>query len=248
MNSNIIFKEHGNEVPFFKKGWESVAQIDNIPEIVEMVKNSNWIENNGYLYSNQYKKYLHRLVMEVFVGEEVLEEYTKIGYVVDHLNNSEPYNCCIDNLHLLPARINKAKGFTVDQDVENIRLTAGIGFYILSNSEYQMSIGFNSLTRLCIGEKWVNVSAVYINFDCFEKCFVAAQTILMALKKNENFNLNHLKATKWEYKETVSLEVTKEELRNKANIFVRDGKVYSTMNNDSSKGPLRLFRKPAKLK
>lgn len=37
MKSSIKFEEHGEEVLFFKEGWNSVAHIDNVPEIVELV-------------------------------------------------------------------------------------------------------------------------------------------------------------------------------------------------------------------
>ena len=93
MKSSIKFEEHGDEVLFFKEGWNSVAHIDNVPEIVELVKQNNWIDKNGYLYCSKLKKYLHRIVVECKIGEKNLAELTAEGFVVDHLNNDEKYNC-----------------------------------------------------------------------------------------------------------------------------------------------------------
>lgn len=246
MKEDIIYNETETEFSFYKKSWKRIASVDNIPEIVKLVKNSNWIEKSGYLYSNKYHNYLHRLVMETFVGKEVLKDYTKMDYVVDHMNNSEPYNCCIDNLHLLPAIKNKAKAFTVDHDVEDVRLIASLGFYILKNREYQIAIGFNSPTFVYTGEKWLHIATIHINFDNFDKCFLAAQIILTALKSEGKIKLNHLQSTKWEYTEWESLELTEEEKKQKGCVLIRDNKFYLKINNDSSKGPICLFYKLAK--
>lgn len=246
MKEDIIFNENEKELSFYKKSWQRVARVDNIPKIVELVKSSNWVDKNGYLYSDKYKNYLHRLVMETFVGKSILDDYTKMDYVVDHINNSEPYNCCIDNLHLLPARKNKAKAFTVDYDVEKVRLKAGIGFYVLKQNEYQMAIGFNTPTAMFIDGKWVMISTIHINFDNFDKCFLAAQIVLTALKNNSDINIKYLQATKWEYTEVATLELTEEEKKQKGCVYIRDNKFYIAINNDISKGPLCLIYKPAK--
>ena len=42
MKNIIRFDEHGDTVSFYKEGWNSIAQIDNIPEIVTVVKENMW--------------------------------------------------------------------------------------------------------------------------------------------------------------------------------------------------------------
>ena len=74
MKEDIIFNENEKELSFYKKSWQRVARVDNIPKIVELVKSSNWVDKNGYLYSDKYKNYLHRLVMETFVGKTILDD------------------------------------------------------------------------------------------------------------------------------------------------------------------------------
>ncbi len=247
MQSDIIYFEYADKVDFYKTEWTQTAQIDNIPDLVEIVKCSNWTIKNGYLYSAKYKKYLHRLVMGFFIGEEMLKRYTSNGYVVDHLNNNEPFNCCIDNLHLIESRINKAKGFTVDHDVENIRLLAGFGFYHLKNNRYQICVGFNESMVLFDGREWINVASIYINFENFQKCFIAAQMLLNTLLNRQPINLNTLDCQCWGYKKTISIELTPEEIETNATLIMRDDKVLFLPNNNPANGPIRLIHKPAKV-
>ncbi len=242
MNTEIRFDEHENEISFFKKGWKSVAQIDNIPEIVDIVKSNTWVDNNGYLYCSKLKKYLHRLVVEYKIGKEKLTELTENGFVVDHLNNNEKYNCHLDNLHVISADLNIAKGHTVDKDIEALCLKAGIGLYWLKNSLYQIAVGFNMPTIIRIEEESKKISHLYWNFDNFDKCYIAIQTIISALKGNCKLYVDQLQTINWYYRETIALQNVDPKKR-----LVKYGDTYLFRNNDMNESDFRIIDKPAKL-
>ena len=234
MSNSITFELHDNIVSFIKNGWAMTAFIDNETKLVEIVKNNTWNDNNGYLYCSKLRKYLHRLVMEYYFGEEQLKKLTKDGYVVDHINNSEPYNCCLDNLHVIPSDINKAKGLTVDKDIERVRLLAGVGLYCLKDRSYQIAIGFNERVFIKLDNEFKQLDDLYLTFDNFDKFYNALQLVLSWIKGSSDLNVYHLQAKKIEYREITYIKPTEEEKQSDVPIIQRDDKLFVRINNTRS--------------
>ncbi len=244
MKNIIRFDEHGDTVSFYKEGWNSIAQIDNIPEIVTVVKENMWSDNNGYLYCAKLKKYLHRLVVEFKVGAERLQELTNNGFVVDHLNNDEKYNCCLDNLHIISSDLNIAKGHTVDKDIDALWQKAGIGIYLLKNNEYQIAVGFNVSATVRLGNCEKIISDLYWNFDNFDKCYLAIQTIISALKGQCNLYADRLQATKWWYREAIIMPPEYAKLEGP---LIKIGDNYVLKINNKPGPKMAIIDKPAKI-
>ena len=235
-------------ISFYKEGWKYVAEVDNLPEIRAYIENYSWNDNNGYLYCHKLKKYLHRLVVELKIGKDRLDELTKQGFVVDHINNSEPYNCLYDNLHIIHSDINKAKGLTIDKDIEKVRLKAGIGLYCLKDNKYQIAIGFNDPVYYRLKEgHFIDVASAHLTFNDFEICYNAIQIILTWLKQRSGntIDLLSLQANKIEVEEVKHFQLTKEEEEIGGCIIERDGKLYVKINNKDS-NRISLIHKPAK--
>lgn len=242
MNSNIKFDEHGEEVSFFKEGWNSVAHIDNVPEIVELVKENNWIDNNGYLYCYKLKKYLHRIVIEYKIGKEKLAKLTTEGFVVDHLNNDEKYNCRLNNLHIISSDLNIAKGHTVDKDIKGLWLKAGIGLYWLKNGLYQIAVAFNEPAMIIINKDIKSIDHLYWNFDNFDKCYNAIQIIISALKGQCNLYADRLQAVAWNYREPIALPNSYAHLEGP---LIKYGDTYVLKINNEPGPNFAVIKKPA---
>ena len=245
MKNPIIYETEGSIMSFTKQGWKHVAFIDNEAALVDLVKCNSWHDNNGYLYCTKLNKYLHRLVMEFYIGKEQLEKLTDNDFVVDHINNSEPYNCCLDNLHLIPSNINKAKGLTVDKDIERVRLIAGIGLYCLKDRSYQIALGFNTNVFLKENDKWIQLDRLYVSFDNFDKFYNALQIVISFLNGKCNLNINELQTKTIKYTETEYLELTESEKNIDGPFIIRGNKVFMKINN-TPETTMRIIHKPAK--
>lgn len=247
MDSTTKIEINDEKITFYKKGWNQCAEVDNLPEIRNYIEKYQWIDNNGYLYCHKLKKYLHRLVIELKIGRDELVKLTKQGFVVDHINNSERYNCSYDNLHLIPSDINKAKGLTVDKDIERIRLRAGIGLYVLKDDQYQIGIGFNERTVLWIGDRFVDLVTLHLNYNNFDFFYNDLQRILTWLKGKNGCQLDFstLQYTHFSYEEMKHIQLTKEEQESGGCFLERDGQIYLRINN---RDPNRfvIIHKPAK--
>ncbi|MCM1009166.1 MAG: HNH endonuclease [Ruminococcus flavefaciens] len=244
MKKQMIFEEQGDVVTFYKEGWHSVGQIDNIPKIVEMVKTHSWYDKNGYLYCSALSDYLHRLVMQYKIGKDKLDTLTRQGFIVDHLNNDARHNCRLDNLHILSADVNKAKGYTVDKDIQAVWLKAGIGLYLLSNNEYQIAIGFNEKTMIKVESQYKDVSRLYLNFDNFDKCYNAIQIILTYLKGKGDLDITALQATQWECTEPIYLP---QEYEKEDGPIIKYGDTYVFRINNTLGPNLAVIDKPVKV-
>lgn len=242
MNSSIKFDEHGEEVSFFKEGWNSVAHIDNVPDLVELVKKNKWADNNGYLYCSKLKKYLHRIVVEYKIGKEKLAELTAEGFVVDHLNNDEKYNCRLNNLHIISSDLNIAKGHTVDKDIKELWLKAGIGLYWLKNGLYQIVVGFNVPATISVDKDIKNIERLYWNFENFDKCYNAVQIIISALKDKCNLYADQLQAVTWDYREAIVLSNS---YVHSEGPLIKYGDTYVLRINNKSGPNFAVIKKPA---
>lgn len=143
MESKNIFSVHGDDIYISKDGWDKIAFTTYREDYYDELTSVTWTKNGEYLYSSKLKKYLHRYIMEKWYGKEMVEYMDTNGFVVDHMNNTG-FDCRISNLEFLPNNDNKAKGLTVDKQIELIRNKAAISiFKDFSTGLYQLTLGFN---------------------------------------------------------------------------------------------------------
>ena len=138
------FEVQGDTVLIHREGWPCSAQCtyrdDYYPELTSHV----WgMDKEHYPYNTTLGGGLHRYMMEKWYGEDTLKEFTRNGYVVDHINN-EHNDCRISNLEFLKKDYNTAKGQQLDKDIERLRLKLAIGiFKDFQTGSYQITIGCN---------------------------------------------------------------------------------------------------------
>lgn len=246
MGAKIIFNESADSVSIYKKGWSCAFEIDNEPKFVEIIKGSSWYVNKGYLYSTRLRKALHRVVMEYYCGEESTSKMIKNGWVIDHLNNSERYNCRLENLCIIPRKYNVAKGQTVDNEIERMRIKAGIGLYCLGVNSFQLAVGFNERVYLCTNEDTKNLATIWFNFNSFRLCYFATGMMLAWLSGDiPFFNIGCLCATEIRYREKYNFSLFDDEEERGGRFIERAGKWYMNINNLCF-GDMRLIHKPAK--
>ena len=143
-NKTNRFEVFGDDISIHRDGWPCVAMCT--------YREDYWEELTSHVWSMDKKRYpknktlgggLHRYMMKKWYGEHVLEEFTKKGYVVDHINN-EHNDCRIYNLEFLKKDYNTAKGQQLDKDVERLRqkIALGISKDFITGC-YQITIGCN---------------------------------------------------------------------------------------------------------
>lgn len=138
------FTVQDDTVLIHREGWPCIAQCTYREDYYPELTSYTWgMDNNHYPYNNALGGGLHRYMMRKWYGEDALEEFTKKGYVVDHINN-EHNDCRISNLEFLKKDYNTAKGQQLDKDIERLRLRLAIGiFKDFNTNSYQITIGCN---------------------------------------------------------------------------------------------------------
>ena len=246
MNSKEIKYETINDkVYFYSEKFDSVAQIDNIPAIVNSVKASTWVKKGRYLYSNKYKLYLHQLIFKILIPEN----YEKLGkqFVIDHINNQEPYNNCLENLHILKSDLNISKGHSLDKDIQRILKKAGIGFYIKYDDkfepiDYQVAIGFNELIPIKYHDEIQYLFSVNLNFYTFRKMQNGTNFIIDWILNNEIIEIDKLPISNLPHFRQKYYNSFKQK---ESLIEKHDDEYFMKLNNDINNGPIILIQKPA---
>ncbi len=138
------FDVQGDTVLIHREGWPCSAQCTYRDDYYPELTSHTWgMDKNHYPHNNTLGGGLHRYMMKKWYGEDTLEEFTKNGYVVDHINN-EHSDCRISNLEFLKKDYNTAKGQQLDKDIERLRLRLAIGiFKDFQTDSYQITIGCN---------------------------------------------------------------------------------------------------------
>jgi hypothetical protein len=127
-----------------RKSESYVGCTDYNDELFKIVSSVSWhVKKSHYIYSSQYKKYLHQVVMEYWYGQECCQKMYENGFVIDHLDNNG-LNCQYENLEFLWERKNlHLKGNVFDKTQREQIPIAAVSIYKRRNGEYQITIGFN---------------------------------------------------------------------------------------------------------
>jgi hypothetical protein len=133
--------------------------------------------------------------MAKWYGQDILDKMTAEGFVVDHMNN-ESFDCQISNLSFLSSDENKAKGFTVDKQSNELRWNLALNmFKDFETGCYQMTIFFNKtmhFENVDTNERYP-VSALKLLYDTnYEIVINDARYIMLSYKDAGRFQLNRL--------------------------------------------------------
>jgi hypothetical protein len=141
MPKDTNFEISGNNLWISRSNWRAVTTYSK--EKYDSIAGREWRKDaKGYII-NSTLGYLHRYVMELWYGKDMLLAMTDRGYVVDHMNN-DPTDCRISNLEFLKKSYNTAKGQAFDVDSKEMKWNIAVNiFKDFTTGCYQITIGCN---------------------------------------------------------------------------------------------------------
>lgn len=209
-----------------REGWDKVAITTYREDYMEELKNHAWSIKNGYPYNATLGGGLHRYVMAKWYGKKMLEDMTREGYVVDHMNNNH-MDCRISNLEFLKHNRNVAKGMYFDKESEAMRHDIAVTiFKDFTTGCYQVTIGCNA--NIAINDSGGNVhyiTAIKLLYNChYSLVILDAEQILTQYDEMQRFTLENMHYCDKRIIEAIPMELTEDE--KDGTFVVRDGKVY----------------------
>lgn len=209
---------NNDEIHLIDKNAQVFGVVDYSEEMLKIVKDSSWTlqggSNRKYIYSKKHGDYLHRIVMRQELGEENFKKLSSKGFVVDHLINSEPYNCKNNNLQMITSNQNKGKAFCIDHEISKVFETASISLARLSNNYIQVQTCFNKYAFIVDNKnKFIPIQILYLDFRNFDEAFIYILAALNYFKnpKNSQFNIFNYNAINIKHKRSLYLNVTENE-------------------------------------
>lgn len=217
------FEILGNDIIILRDDWRAVTTY--CAEYYNKIAGREWRKNDkGYIVNSSFG-YLHRYVMGLWYGEEVLNDMTQKGYVVDHMNNDHS-DCRISNLEFLKKSYNTAKGQAFDVDAKELKWRIAVNlFKDFSTGCYQITIGCNDTIIFdVLGEvKYVNV--IRLLYDCDYSIVINdAENILREYETTDTISLNCTHACEIRIETAPMFRLSEEEQN--SGIVCRDGDYY----------------------
>ncbi len=164
--------------------------------------------------------------MAKWYGQDVLDEMTEKGFVVDHMNNIHS-DCRISNLEFLKKAYNTAKGQAFDADAKEMQFRIALSlFKDFTTGSYQITIGCNDtiVGETSEGQKFY-VNAILLLYDCDYSIAVNdAENILRVYETQGIISVSKTHACSVKVRKAIELALTEEE--KKGSVVVRDGVPY----------------------
>lgn len=227
------FEVVNGEVHITKSEWPFIAMTTYREDYYAQLSSKTWTltkansdtEDKGYL-SNGTLGLLHRYIAAKWYGDDFLEEMTKKGYVVDHMNNDHT-DCRISNLEFLKKAYNTAKGqsFDVDSKVMEHHITVNI-FKDFFTECYQITIGCNDdIVGKTKDGKEYHIVAIMLLYKCdYSVVINDAENILRVYEAEGKIDVSKTYACDVKIQKAVDIELTDEEKN--GTIVIRDGVPY----------------------
>ena len=224
MPKETKFEISGKDLIIMRDDWRARTTYDE-SKCREIMRREWRKDNNGYIV-NSSVGLLHRYVMKMWYGEDVLTHMAEQGYVVDHMNNDH-VDCRISNLEFLKKSYNTAKGQAFDVDSREMKWNIAINiFKDFSTGCYQITIGCNDLIYFFNSEnEKAYINNIKLLYNCDYSIVVNdAENILREYDTEKTISLRCLRACKVRVEIAPIIELSEVE---KAGCFVwRDGKPY----------------------
>lgn len=234
MASKNKFEIVNGNIHISRKEWKHVAEVTYREDYYAELTSVTWTLDNGYIKNSKFGL-LHRYMMEKWYGKDVLDDMTKRGWVVDHMNN-DGYDCRICNLEFLPSRHNVAKGQILDVEAEEMRCHIALNiFKDFTTGLYQISIGFNDTIYFCNAKtkqaQLINSLYLLYDYDCdYRLVIYDAEQILLKYQKEKKVDLGNLNFIDYECEYLPQIQFTEQEIDEITNgnrwYIERDGQMY----------------------
>ena len=235
MASKNTFEVNGNTVTINRDGWTSLAFATYRDDYYSELTNYTWsINNQGYPANATLGGGLHRYMMAKWYGQDVIDDLTARGYVVDHMNNNH-MDCRISNLEFLKHNRNVAKGMYLDRESKQIEHRIALSLFKDFNTGcYQITIGCNDTIVSKDSEgKEHYINAIKLLYDCdYSMVILDAETIITEYEERDGFSLNNLHYCDCRIVEAPAIVLTEEE-KNQP-FVIRDGVPYLVLGNGKS--------------
>lgn len=210
--SKNTFTISGNHITISHPDWDFIATATIRGDYAEEFQSVTWSKKGDYLYNEKLGGYLHIYIMRKWYGEEIYNQMSLNGYIVDHMDNNG-YNCCVENLFFLLENENKAKGFTVDQYNEEKTYMALTLFRDFETKHIQITIVFNypAIAKISSIHNPALIDLVYLLYDRdYPEVINDARTILYDYKRDYTFEPEKLHFSDYHIEGTYGAPVPKE--------------------------------------
>ncbi|MDU5081214.1 hypothetical protein [uncultured Tissierella sp.] len=238
IDENVSLSVYNESISINIKGLRKLAFVNYTKELLEMVKKARFripktpkaIEDYKYLYSNEYKKYLHHMVFDYYFGEYISRKLNEQGYIIEHLDN-DGFNCDISNLFVLKKVKNTYKGWHFDKESkEALPIIALKIYHIIENKTFQVTIFFNKTFTNVISNKIVDSIRLLYDYN-YEIVLQDAEQILESIVNTGCINIDQWKKlyrfNDIEIKYAPEIELTEEEKKQEyGSLIFRDGKAH----------------------
>lgn len=240
-------KNDGTKISFISPELNVYGSTDYTEEAWKIISKYNWYINDNELdkgkrvyintgsspFGKRYRK-LHEVVMCLWYGKKVVEEFRDNKYIIEHHNN-DPYDCTIENLSFAHQDLNKVKAFSFDKERKNLIHDVAINiFKIFDNQEYQITLAFNKEYVLTLGEdeekRKLPLNNLYLfYYDDFQTVLYDCMRITKNFLNNQTVHINKLECFDYKYETANYIYAVKGvEI---PPIFEYEGKHYLTLNN-----------------
>ena len=216
-NKTNRFEVFGDDISIHRDGWPCVAMCTYREDYWEELTSHVWsMDKNRYPKNKTLGGGLHRYMMKKWYGDEALEEFTRKGYVVDHINN-EHNDCRISNLEFLLHDYNTAKGHQLDKDIRRLKRKLAVSiFKDFYTGCYQLTIGCNDY--ICghdsNGEEYgIDCFKLLYNGDYnnFPIVILDAEILLLSYEFNQKIDICKTKAACIRIYHSFNIQLTEEE-------------------------------------
>lgn len=232
--SKNSFSVNGNTITISREGWDSLAFATYREDYFAEMTRYTWSIVNGYPSNATLGGGLHRYMVAKWYGQDVLDDLTAKGYVVDHMNNNH-MDCRISNLEFLKHNRNVAKGMYLDKESKQLEHRIALSlFKDFDTGCYQITIGCNDtiVTKDANGqEHYINTIKLLYNCD-YSLVILDAESILTQYEESNGFSLNGLRYCDKRIIEAPAIVLTEEE-KNQP-FVIRDGVTYLVIGNGKS--------------
>lgn len=215
----------GEHIHILRKKFGKLAFTSYTPELFESLKQTTWTPTkDGYMISKKFGS-LHRHVMELKYGQDVINEAYANDFIIEHFNN-DGFDCSYTNLEIIPRKLNSAKGLTYDEEREKNRFRFALNFSKDERTdEFQISIGFNKPYNVIKENEIIPVAAVYLRYGKdYKTTLFDAQSILNDLVEKDRLEFSNLRVSKILIEQAIKRFITYEEAKN--GFAMIDGKLY----------------------
>lgn len=238
IDEGVSLSVYNDKISINIKGTNKLAFVNYTEELLQIIKSARFripktkkaIEEYRYPYSNEYKKYLHQIVIDYFFGEDVRERFYQSNYIIEHLDN-DGFNCDISNLFFLKDIKNTYKGWYFDKEVEKAMPIMALRIYhIIQNRTFQIAIVFNQSFVNKASKRVLDTVRLLYDYD-YEIVLQDAEQILETIVSSNYINFNEWRKL-YRYNDieinyAPDIEFTEEEKQQDyGTLIFKEGKAY----------------------